>query len=266
MIPSRGIPPNDAVGCIRPIRGIRRFLARGSFQLTYKEINISLNCSLNPLLIPAGLRTIALKEYRGIMTTGSVPNHKTKALCVGVTHSHSLFAVDVRFGRLCGFGRSGGCCGRRGRAACGAVVGLVRRFCCLLRGGVFLVLLVVRPCFISGTSAGCLLGTRAPLTVSTHAIPTLQLLHLSSSQAAVAIAGRFGLALGCGILGGVGGLLLILLYIVFLGGGGFLLVLLGIIGLGFFLLVIVRSSVRRSRFVLRLLQISGGLVLVRCRT
>ena len=226
MIPSRGIPPNDAVGCIRPIRGIRRLLARGSFQLTYKEINISLNCSLNPLLIPAGLRTIALKEYRGIMTTGSVPNHKTKALCVGVTHSHSLFAVDVRFGRLCGFGRSG-------RAACGAVVGLVRRFCCLLRGGVFLVLLVVRPCFISGTSAGCLLGTRAPLTVSTHAIPTLQLLHLSSSQAAVVIAGSRGLLRGSlclgvalvislrvglsvrlgGILLIVSGLLLILLYI-----------------------------------------------------
>ena len=41
---------------------------------------------------------------------------------------------------------------------------------------------------------------------------------------------------------------------------------LGIIGLGFFLLITACSSVRRNRFVLRLLQISGGLVFVRCRT
>ena len=195
------------------------------------------------------------------MTTGSVPNHKTKAFCICVTHSHSLFAVDVRFGRLCGFGRSGGCCGRRGRAACGAVVGLVRRFCCLLRGGVFLVLLVVRPCFISGTSAGCLLGTRTPLTVRADAVPTLEFLHLCGGQRTVIVAGCCGL-LGLrlnlrlrGVLLVVGGLLSLLLGVVLLGLVLLGLVLLGLVNLGLGLLIVGLDLILGIGLILGLLSI-----------
>lgn len=234
MITGRGIPPNDTVSGIRPIRCIRRLLTRSVFQLAYKEINISLNCRLNPLLIPAGLRTITLKENGGIIPGGSVPNHKTKAFCICVTHSHSLFAIN---GRLGGFGGLRRRSGSRGTATRGTSVTSVTSVSARrsFGGGNLLVALVVCPRLISGAATGGLLGACTPLTVRAYAVPALELLHLCGGQRTVIVAGRcgflglrlnlrlrlrlrFGLGLRLrGVLFVVSGLLSLLLTVVLLG-------------------------------------------------
>lgn len=213
MIARRCIPANNTVDTNIPSLnfGIPFTVALKS---TLNIVNFLFDCGLNPFLIPAGLRAIAFQIDGREITSASRVYSKAITLCIRVTNGHCSRAVDVSLSRLCGLGGLGGSSrtttsgtavvvrGLAGSSAATVVAGVAGVTAGgLVRRGSLLVVLVVGPSLVSGTTAGCLLRTRAPLTVSSHAIPTLQLLHLSSSQAAVVIAGSRGLLRGSLCLG-----------------------------------------------------------------
>ena len=214
MIARRCIPANNTVDTNIPSLnfGIPFTVALKS---TLNIVNFLFDCGLNPFLIPAGLRAIAFQIDGREITSASRVYSKAITLCIRVTNGHCSRTVDVSLSRLCGLGGLGGSSRTTTSGTAVVVRGLAGSSAAtvaaggLVRRGSLLVALVVCPRLISGAATGGLLGACTPLTVSGHAIPTLQLLHLSSSQAAVVIAGSRGLLRGSLRLGVILGIALV---------------------------------------------------------
>ena len=104
MVSSRGIPTNHTVD--GGSATLRNFINRtptskadGSF---LNIIHILLYCRLDPFLIPARLRAIALQKNRREIASASTPNLETNTFSVSISCRNSGGAINVRLA-----GRSG---------------------------------------------------------------------------------------------------------------------------------------------------------------
>lgn len=110
MVSSRSIPPNRTIHgrcftflsvhvCIKTTTVLKR---------TLHIVNSLLDCGINPFLIPARFRAIALQINRREIAAASIPNLKTDAFCVSIPCCNSSRAVNVRLGGLGGLRRGVG--------------------------------------------------------------------------------------------------------------------------------------------------------------